>query len=331
VIASTVTPHAVIAQTRPLVIGEREMDLSTFEPTPPPAVGIGTTTPQAGVDVAGDVIVDGRLYVMRHETTASDPTDDAVAWLTTLSSGQHRWMATRPSPVVDTDGQSRIQIDTPQLAIGYAAGGSPAADTRLDVDGRAYVWHESGDAPVYLDDLRHDSAPVGDLDPTSSIPEECVALSLDAQGHVVLVNLCTLSAPSPSHTYQWNVGRWFEQVDAWSAVQTPLLREPEAIIVLPDKTDVADLPTLDVASLPRIRCNRPLLTTPASELVCGADDGFVSLTSPGTLSAIVALPGTPPVLDGTDELGTSYVDGGVLDTHYQWYSMRLGFSECTTA
>lgn len=166
--------------------------VGSFGSTPPPAVGIATMTPQAGVDVAGDVIVDGRQYIMRHETTPADLNDDAVARLTTLSSGQHRWMATRPSTVIDTGGQpqSRIQIDTPQLAIGYAADGIPAADTRLDVDGRASLWHASGDAPVYLDDLRHDSAAVSDLDPTSSVPEECVALSLDDDGHVVLVNVC---------------------------------------------------------------------------------------------------------------------------------------------
>lgn len=205
VIASTVTPHAVMAQTRPLVIGEREAVSFANTIIPPPAIGIATMTPAPGVDVGGDVIVDGRLYVMRHETTASDASDDVVAWLTTLSSGQHRWMATRPSPVVDTDGQSRIQIDTPQLAIGYAAGDSPAPDTRLDVDGRAYVWHESGDAPVYLDDLRHDSMTAGVIDPTSSIPEECVALSLDSQGHVVLVNLCAPS--STGTTYEWFASR----------------------------------------------------------------------------------------------------------------------------
>jgi hypothetical protein len=117
-----------------------------------------------------------------------------------------------------------IILDAPQLVIGgadltQAAVPTIAPDTRVDVAGSAYVWHEEGTDPIYLDDLRPDSPTIAMLDSTSSVAQECVALSLDTQGRVVLVNVCDMSGgPSdPTETYSRDVGRWSSCIPSTAA------------------------------------------------------------------------------------------------------------------
>ncbi len=157
------TDYSEVAHNNKVTVGS----MNRFDDKKSITIGTDVSHQEGGVTIGGDVAVDGGWYLTNPKKTSAFVLSevDGGGWLTSRAKKNNNYAS------------SRIIFDSDVVI-----GGHKSTDSTLEVKGDVHVK----DADFIMKKPRT----AGGVDATKKGGDECVALSLDKQGEVVLVNVC---------------------------------------------------------------------------------------------------------------------------------------------